>query len=453
MNVLFLIRLFMDAATETKGGGFTPEEKAELATGLNEVKTAIERGVKAEVEAALKKNQDAINEAVTKFNDFTTTKTSEDLENQKALNDVLTRVKEMQDARNAGGAARVEAKSLQQAVAEALADPENQKGIASVGRGNRYKMMLKGPIDMSAGPVDMFNPNVQHKGLANPFESKLVGDMTAANNLTGQGVVNYGGRQVILPAQKINARDLIPTVRSETGTYVFFRETGQEGSISRQTAQGATKTQIDFDFARVEVVSEYIAGWTKFAKQLMRQLPFLQNTLPRLLQREFFKVENRRFYDIMATAYAAGGTPSGTTETDDIKEIIDAIAALFDADYVASYGLLRWKAMARIEKYLLTNGNYFGSGGVALDQNGVLRVMGVPVIPVSWIPSSDKFLTFDNDYVERIEVESLAIEFFEQDDKNVQQNLITARIECFEEFNAMQPKAIVLEDLDNSSTS
>jgi hypothetical protein len=55
--------------------------------------------------------------------------------------------------------------------------------------------------------------------------------------------------------------------------------------------------------------------------------------------------------------------------------------------------------------------------------------------------------------VERIEVESLAIEFFEQDDKNVQQNLITARIECMEDFNVLQPAATVIEDLGNSASS
>lgn len=452
MKLLFTWLFLMDTATEDKGGGFTPAEKGELKEALVEVKTAIEKGVKSEVEGMLKKHQDTINESITKFQDILTKKDETDIANQKALDDVLTKFKEMQ-AGASTGTGRIAAKSLQQAMYEALQDPENQKGIASVGRGQRYKMMLKGPIDMSAGPVDIYDPNVQHKADQSPFEKKTVGNMTPANNLTGQGVVDYGGRQVVLPAQKINARDLMPTVRSETGTYVFFRESVGEGSISRQSAPGADKTQIDFDFARVEVVSEYIAGWAKFAKQLMRQLPFLQNTLPRLLQREFFKVENRRFWDIIYTAHTAGGTNANSSETIDILEVMDAVTALWDADYEASYGLLRYTALNRINKWLIQNGAYAGAGGVLSSQNGGLVVNGTPILPVTWIPSYDKFLTFDRNYVERIEVESLAIEFFEQDDKNVQQNLITARIECFEEFNAMQPKAIVIEDLGNSSTS
>lgn len=452
MKLLFTWLFMLDAATEDKGGGFTPAEKGELKEALVEVKTAIERGVKGEVEVMLKKHQDTINESITKFQDILTKKDETDIANQKALDDVLTKFKEMQNHASTGGG-RVQAKSLQQAMAEALADPENQKGIASVGRGNRFKMPLKGVINLSMGPLDMYDPATEHKMDTGLFEKKTVGDMTAANNLSGQGVVDYGNQQVLRPAQKVNARDLIPTVRSETGTYVFFRESAGEGSISRQSAQGAAKTQIDFDFARVEVVSEYIAGYTRFAKQLMRQLPWLQNTLPRLLQREFFKVENRRFWDIIATANAAGGTASGSVETIDILEVMDAVTALWDADYEASFGLLRYTALNRINKWLIQNGAYAGAGGVQSGPNGSIMVNGTPVYPVTWIPSHDKFLTFDRNYVERIEVESLAIEFFEQDATNVTTNQITARIECFEEFNVMQPAATTIEDLGNSSTS
>jgi small nuclear ribonucleoprotein (snRNP)-like protein len=433
---------------ETKTGGFTPEEKAELKDALNDVQVALETKNRTTIEGELKKHADTINASITKFTDWQTQKDETDAANQKALDEVLVKIKEVQT--NASGN-RVESKSLQAAMIEALAEKENQDGISSVRRGQRFKMMLKGPINLSMGTQEYSDgsPHMMQKSM----EQKTVGNMTSANNLTGQGFVNYNQRQVILPAQKVNARDLIPTVRSETGTYVTFRESAGEGSISRQSAPGAAKTQIDFDFARVEVVSEYIAGFTKYAKQLMRNLPFLQNTLPRLLTREFYKVENSRFWDIMATAYAAGGPTATSTETIDILEIMDTVTQLWDTDYAASYGLLRYTALNRINKWLIQNGAYAGAGGVISSGDGGIMVNGTPILPVTFIPSYDKFLTFDRDYVERIEVESLAIEFFEQDDDNVQKNLITARIECFEEFNAMQPAAIIIRDLGNSASS
>lgn len=440
--------LFMEP--ETKTGGFTPEEKTELKDALCAVQTALETKNRETIEVKLKEHATTINTSIEKFNDWMVKKDETDGLNQKALDEVLTKVKEIQTKGNER--ANVEVKTLQQAMMEALQVKENLEGIASVRRGNKFKLMLKGPIDLSARGSSMYNLDAKHV-MEEGFETKAVGTMTGANNLTGQGYITLAGSQVILPAQKVNARDLVPTVFSPTGTYVYFRETGQEGSISRQTTHGSDKTQIDFDFARVETVQEYIAGWTKFAKQLMRQIPFLQNTLPRLLQREFFKVENRRFWDIFATANAAGGTAVNSTETEDILEMMDAVTALWDADYEASFGILRYTALNRVNKWLIQNGAYAGAGGVISSRDGGIMVNGTPVLPVTWIPSKDKFATFDRNYVERIETESLAIEFFEQDDKNVQQNLITARIECMEDFNVLQPAATVIEDLGNSSTS
>lgn len=442
------IMLFMEP--ETKTGGFTPEEKTELKDALSAVQTALETKNRETIEAKLKEHATTINTSIEKFNDWMVKKDETDGLNQKALDEVLTKVKEIQTKGNERS--DVEVKTLQQAVHEALQDKDNLAGIASVGRGKRFKMMLKGPIDLSAGPVSMYNLDQKHK-MEEGLELKTVGDMTGATHLTGQGYITLRGNQVILPAQKVNARDLVPTVFSPTGTYVYFRESAGEGSISRQTTHGAAKTQIDFDFARVETVQEYIAGWTKFAKQLMRQIPFLQNTLPRLLQREFFKVENRRFWDIFATANAAGGTVVNSTETEDILEMMDAVTALWDADYEASFGILRYTALNRVNKWLIQNGAYAGAGGVISARDGGIMVNGTPVLPVTFIPSKDIFATFDRNYVERIETESLAIEFFEQDDDNVQKNLITARIECMEDFNVLQPAATVIEDLGNSASS
>lgn len=423
------------------GGGFTPEEKTELKEAITGLETALETKQKAVVEAALKLHQETINASIKKFTDWQVEKDATDTANQKALDDLLVKYKDMQKG---AGANKLEAKSLQQALYEALQDPENIKGINSVRTGNRFKMALKGPIDLSAPTQEFYNPNAEHKA---------VGDMTGANILTGQGVVTYNARQALLPSQKVNARDLIPTVHSETGVYVTYLETAGQGSISRQTVEGAAKTQIDFRFSRIETVNEYIAGWLKFGKQLMRNLPFLQNTLPRLLQREFFKVENRRFYDIMATAYAAGGPAASSEDTDDLLQVMDWVTQLFDTDYTASFGLLRYTALNRINKSILTHGYYPGAGGITSGPAGNVLINGTPIYPVTWIPSFDKFLTFDSNYVERVEVESLAIEFFEQDDKNAQTNEITARIECYEAFNAMQPASIIIGDFGNSSTS
>ena len=53
---------------------------------------------------------------------------------------------------------------------------------------------------------------------------KAVGNMLLSSNLTGDSVATYNPNQAILPAQKLNFRDLVSTVQSATGTFVTYKE-------------------------------------------------------------------------------------------------------------------------------------------------------------------------------------------------------------------------------------
>lgn len=275
------------------------------------------------------------------------------------------------------------------------------------------------------------------------IDLKAVGNMTLSSSLTGTSVLSRG-TDAFLPGTQINFRDLIPTVQSDTLVRGYYKETGSEGSISKQT-EGSSKSQIDYDLTEVKTVTSYVAGFAKFSKQLMKALPFLQGTLPRLLMRDFYTKENDLFYAAVAAA-ATGSTT--TTETDDIKQIIDYIANQRTAKFAASYVLGNHKQIAALNKLTYTSGYYEGSGGVLTRPDGSMAISGVTTFGVDWV-EDDKILIFDSSYLERVEAESLTIEFFEQDSDNVQKNLITARIECLEEINPMFAQSIILADMGN----
>ena len=279
------------------------------------------------------------------------------------------------------------------------------------------------------------------------LDLKAVGNMTVAASVTGDTVVNYNNRQALLPSTKLNLRDLLPTNPSGTLVQVQYKETVGEGGVNVQT-EGAAKAQIDFDFSEVKTVNKYIAGFIRYSKQLNKALPWLQTTLPRLLMREFYSGatgENALFF---ATVSAAATGSTTTAETDDIKQIIDYIANQRTAKFAASYGLISHTQLARLNKLTYTSGYYTGSGGVKTEFDGSMMISGVPIIPVDWV-TDDKILIFDRDYLERVEAESMNIQFFEQDSDNVQKNLITARIECLEEINLMLPTSAIYADLGN----
>lgn len=273
---------------------------------------------------------------------------------------------------------------------------------------------------------------------------KAVGNMLLSANLTGDSVMTYSQRQAILPAQALNFRDLMPSVSSATGTYVTYRETGSEGSISAQT-EGNSKTQIDYDLTEVKTVNQYIAGYATFSKQMMKSLPFIENTLTRMMLRDFFKAENASFFTTVSGA--ATGTTT-VTATNDVEELIQLIGNQKAANFNASYALVSPAQMARLLIATFGKGYYAASGSVVVNGAGALTIWGVPVIEASWV-TDDKVLIIDRDFLERVEVEGLNVTFSYENSDNFVKNLITARVECYEAVNLMLPASAIYADLGN----
>lgn len=256
--------------------------------------------------------------------------------------------------------------------------------------------------------------------------------MSIAGGLTGDPVASYGPRQAILPSQKVNFRDLIPTLNTETGLYVFYKETASPNNIAFQ-GEGCTKGENSYTLSEVKIVQNYLAGTVTFSKQMATSLPWLSQTLPRLLMRDFYKKENALFY---ATVNAAA-TVDTSSETDYVKKLVDFITAQQQLNYNASFCIVSYNDMGSLIKSTYTNGYYSGAGGVIMNgqANGV-TVAGVPVVAASWA-TDGRVLTIDNEYIERVQVKGLAIELSYENNDNFVKNMVTARIECQEEVNLM----------------
>ena len=271
-----------------------------------------------------------------------------------------------------------------------------------------------------------------------------VADMTSGGHVTGDVVHSYG-RQGLVPNQNWNFRSILNTTSSPTGSFVTYRETGTTGSISVQT-EGQGKSQIDYSFTEVKTVSKYIAGYATFSKQLMYHLPFLNQTLPRMLLRDFYKKENDYIYDTMiaaATGVATTPTVAAGGPANDIEEIIFWIANQRSADYNASYGVIDWADWAHLMKTgRNSNSTYALPLSAQGSPTGDLNIAGTPILGASWADAGE-FLLWDNDFVERVETESLRVEFSFEEGNNFTKNLVTAKVECFEELNVLRPNAII----------
>ena len=270
--------------------------------------------------------------------------------------------------------------------------------------------------------------------------------MTTTTSLTGTGVITYSGNSAILPSAPLNMRDLIPIVRSETGTYATYAETGGEGAVDHQSAEGVKKPFLDIDFTELRTVTRVIAGTVDFSKQLTRNLPFLQGTLARILTRKFYEKENRYLYDTLAAAATGGTAPAADTVA--VQNLIGYVMAAFDANFVPSYIVIKGADYGTIAQTNIMNSPF----GLVFNQaTGRSEIAGIPVIVAPWAVAG-KALIFDRDYVELVVTEDITVRFSEENKDNFEKNVITARIEAQEELNVIYPQSVVYQDLAGAIT-
>lgn len=409
-----------------------------------------------QIEASLKEIQETFEKKVKEATDVSADNLKKDFENQigvvKALTEKIKGVPEginleemneklaktidaadklqarMKDFKMNGGETKV--KSLGEAIKEKMEEfgvVWGDKG--DKGNGGKIEQALKsqgGSISIPLGQVNLK-------------------DMTLANTLTGDPVATYNQRQGIIPAQKVNLRSLIPTVFSPTGLYVTYRENaGAANNIAKQT-EGSSKGNNAYAFTEVKTVESYVAGYSRFSKQLIKFLPFMQNTLTIALMRDFYKAENAQFNTTIAGAATGASTNGGFA--DDIEALIACIGAQLDTNYGVSFIYVPNTIMARLIQLTYKNGYYAGAGTVAItNQGGVIAIWGIPIVAASWATANQAILV-DNDYIERVEAEGLNLTFSFDDADNFTKNLVTARIECMEELNLLRTEAFSKLDL------
>jgi len=276
------------------------------------------------------------------------------------------------------------------------------------------------------------------------FEMKTI--LTTSNAITGGGMNAYNPRQGLLPTANIHMRDLLPTVQSKNGLFVTYSETNSAQSAGVQT-EGSAKTALNYAFTATTKTLKYIAGFSTFSKQLLFNLDFLEGSLPRMLMRDFFRKEDDYLYTTIAGNATGNNAAANPTPSVDVEEIIRMIANQRNANFNADIAVVDWTEWARI---LTTKPNdYSLPAGTVVNNQGTTTIAGTPIIGASWA-QTDHLLLWDRDYVERVEAEGVKVEFSYENQDNFEKNLVTARVECFEEVNMLRSDAVIYRDFANS---
>lgn len=274
-------------------------------------------------------------------------------------------------------------------------------------------------------------------GGGSKLRMEIKATMTLGNNLTGDAVNTYKPEAVELPSQRVNMADLIPSIQSQTGLYVFYRE-GAPTNTPAFVAEGAAKPEIEFNLTEVTVTANYLGGYIRISKVMLQDLPFLTSFLPRALRREYWKAENAAFYTTLSTA--ASGV---TTNTGGVTGIIEDIGVLEAADYDVTGIALNPADWATLAAAAIPGNT---QSAIVSYVGGQMTIAGIPVFKASWV-TAGQYILGDWFWAKKIVVDGLAVEFFEQDANNVTTNLITVRCESRVALAVEKPAAFLLGNI------
>lgn len=276
------------------------------------------------------------------------------------------------------------------------------------------------------------------------FEIKAVGNMTVADNLTGNAVATYNLTPAIRGRRKLHFRDLVDVVPSATGIWKFYRQNKPvgEGSFLTQTP-GALKSQVDYDFTEITVTADYLAGYVRIAKQMMQDLPFMQSYVSSELVEDYLRAEDYKFFQAL-TAAATGNT-SGVASTVTAEKIIQAIAALSEDDYEANGIVVTNAVWAKILNTKPQDYSLPGGSALTISPAGDVSFVGIPLFRTNATNiGTNNMIVADWTKAKIIQTDGLSVNMYEQDQDNVVRNLITVKAEARVGLAVLRPDAFIV---------
>jgi len=272
--------------------------------------------------------------------------------------------------------------------------------------------------------------------------TKTPGIMTSAASLGGTtAAANFGlnnNREIVPIARRTrHIREIIGMGATDEAVYPFIRETPKEGAFGVQNPEGSAKAQVEYKGELVYATESTIAAFQKIGRQTLSNVrglaTWIQSAMVNdLLIKEDNDLLNGTGLNGQVLGFLTGASaPSSfglTVAAPQRYDVIGGSAAKLAAlNYNANFALVNpvdyWAMVLTKDD----DKNYLQS--VVFDASAsLLYVFGIPVFATTAITAGN-FVVGDSSYVMPMQREGISLRFFEQDDKNVQENLITARIE------------------------
>jgi HK97 family phage major capsid protein len=278
-----------------------------------------------------------------------------------------------------------------------------RKGLPGVGQveGKSFAERLKEGLDENGDGLAKF---VKGETKSFSFEMKAVADMGFSGHFASasQSVGNVRPGIIANPDRALHVRSLVPQGTMDGSAFHYVKENGVGEGAPATAAENATKAQLDFDLVEATANAEYIAGWLRISKKMLGDVKgmtaFLQS---RLLERLLVAEDDQLLNGDGTSPNISGITDTGNftaasgAATVDVEQLVQAISQLEELNRTATGIVLRNSDYWNIALNKASgSGEYNLPKLVTMDENGILRIAGVPVSRTTAM-TADKFLVGD----------------------------------------------------------
>lgn len=266
-------------------------------------------------------------------------------------------------------------------------------------------------------------------------------DMTIADSLTGNIPYTYSPTIQSPGMEMTHARALFSVIPSATDSFHFYRHTVGEGGLAFQTNENSAKSALAEDLTEVTVNLNYLAGFLRISRKMLKNFIGLQTYLGQWLPEEYYQTEDSQVY----TALLGATGSSVVTGSSMVENIVLTAGSLMATKRNVNFVAVNGATWGQILANKTTANEFTLPGAVVVSPNGSITVAGIPVVVCSWIPANVAIVG-DRTKFGIVQSEGLSLQFFEQDSDNVQKNKITARIEASVGFALLDPAAFAIID-------
>ncbi len=270
---------------------------------------------------------------------------------------------------------------------------------------NRFKSLGAAITDAFRASADAI------AGLASKTDGTVKLDVKAAGTMTING--NYSGGTVGLSQMeegltRVQRRQ--PFMRSlvnsrgtaQTKFVVYTEQKNPDPGTAGMTAEGAGKTQTDFDIVETSKQVKKVTAFIKVSKEMLADVPFMEGEINgELIEIIELKLDEQILLgggtgddlegiDLNAVSFVAGSFAAAVPSANNTDVLRVAIAQIANNNFMANYILLNPEDAAQMDLTKDSNGQYTYMAVITMD--GVTRVKNVRVVENPGVPVGDYYV-------------------------------------------------------------